>query len=126
MIPSSKLINTFQVLWATLLLINSRNDAADSRNLVANIVVAFAGTALGRVLGYGVLPALTAAGDEWFESVKIEPSKVFMSIMFALQILALLVWFVWLLRQRLREGRQKGGEGQLTPAGPNRPSEPEC
>lgn len=99
------------------MLISSENDAINPPNLVANIVVAFAGTALGRVLGYGVLPALIAAGDT--RSVRVAPTKIFMCVMFALQMMALLAWFVRFVSQRLRERQQKGSERQLSPAGAN-------
>lgn len=107
------------------MLISSENDAINPPNLVANIVVAFAGTALGRVLGYGVLPALIVAGDTRSESVRVAPTKIFMCVMFALQIMALLAWFVRFVSQRLRERQQKGSGGQLSPAGANSPPERE-
>ncbi|KAG6353414.1 hypothetical protein INS49_005595 [Diaporthe citri] len=111
------------LLWAILLLRSSRPDTADSQNLVANIVVAFAATALCRLLGYGALHGLTDVANDWaFHSTVWEgPTKIFMSIMFGLQILVLLGWFFCLDWQR-----QRRREGQSTSARPDITAELEC
>lgn len=101
------------------------NDAVDSRNLVAYVVVTSAASALGRVLGYGAISALAVKGGE-FRSVRLVPMKIFMSVLFVLQILVLPGWFVWLVWQRRRDERQRVSEMQLTPAGPEAATELEC
>lgn len=126
MFLAQKLTNPWSVLWATLILITIEKKAADSPNLVVNIVVAFAAAALGGSLGYGVIPALVATVDKEFESVRVWPTKLFMSVLFVLQISALLGWFAWVVCQRRREGRQREREVQLTPAGQGATAELEC
>lgn len=87
---------------------------------MANIVIAFAANALGRVLGYGALPALTVAAQEWSgPAVKITPVKIFFCVLFVLQVLALSVWLLWHVWERLGEGRRSEREVQPTSAGPD-------
>lgn len=87
---------------------------------MANLVIAFAASALGRVLGYGVLPALTVAADEWSgPAVRVNSVEIFFCAMFVLQIFTLLAWLLWHVWQRRGVGQRKSREVQLTLAVPD-------
>lgn len=95
---------------------------------MACIIVALAGDALGRLLGYGAALVLVAMPDGWgsYGTFGVVSLNIFMSVVFALQIFVLLGWFLWLVWRPLPKGRRKRSEEQLTPADPDAAAELEC